>query len=64
MIQDYMATTNDCTVTDLEQCHDREEVRNVILRRQPDNETKIEAVGALNYLTEAYRFIENYENGQ
>ena len=59
-----MATTNDCTVTDLELCHDNEEVRNVILRRQPDNETKLEAGGALNYLTEAYRFIENYETMQ
>ena len=52
-----MNTTNPCTLVEIEACKDREELRNLVIRRQPKFLSKIEAGGALNYLNEAYAFI-------
>lgn len=54
---DFLSTTNPCTVADVEKCRNKEQLRNLIIRRQPKFEQKIEAGGALNYLNEAYNFI-------
>ena len=54
---DFLSTTNPCTVADVDQCRNKEQLRNLIIRRQPKFEQKIEAGGALNYLNEAYNFI-------
>jgi len=54
---DFMSTTNATTMAEIEKCADKEELRNLILRRQPKLEQKIAAGGALNYLSEAYQFI-------
>ena len=52
-----MSTTNACTIQEVEKCKDRQELHNLIVRKQPKYEVKIEAGGALNYLNEAYQFI-------
>ena len=54
---DFLSTTNNCTIGQVEQCQDKDELKNLIVRRQPDYDHKIEAGGALNYLNEAYKFI-------
>ena len=51
---DFLSTTNQCTIFDVERCKNKEDLRNLIVRRQPKMEQKIEAGGALNYLNEAY----------
>jgi len=54
---DFLNTTNPCTITEVEKCKNKEDLRNLIVRRQPKMGSKIEAGGALNYLNEAYQFI-------
>lgn len=54
---DFLSTTNPCTVADIDKTRNKEQLRNLIIRRQPKFEQKIEAGGALNYLNEAYNFI-------
>ena len=54
---DFLSTTNPCTVADIDKIRNKEQLRNLIIRRQPKFEQKIEAGGALNYLNEAYNFI-------
>ena len=57
MMSDCMRTTNNVTLKDIEDCKGREELRTLIVRRQPTYQQKIEAGGALNYLNQAYNFI-------
>ena len=56
-MNDFLNTTNPCTIAEVELCKDKEQLRNLIVRRQPRYEARIEAGGALNYLNEAYNFI-------
>ena len=57
LMTDALRTTNNCTLQDIMKCKDREELRNLIIRTQPNHYQKIEAGGVLNCLHQAYRFI-------
>ena len=57
MMQDALRTVNDCSVQDVEKCRDKDDLRELIIRRQPKFDTKIAAGGALNYLNEGFKFI-------
>ena len=35
LMKDFMSTTNPCTIAEVEGCKDKEQLRNLIVRRQP-----------------------------